>query len=280
MAPNSRHVAWCFTLNNPTNEEENSIKAWCSDEGIATYIVYGRERGGDRGTPHLQGYVEFRGRRTLSSVRSLCRRAHWESRKGTSFEASSYCKKDGDFHEAGTISNPGRRTDLESIRDEIKSGVSEERIAEEYFSRWVVYRRSFSAYRQLVLGRTRPRPRVEVLWGRTGTGKTGYVYYRHYGEPIWKWPGDQWFDGYDGQRVALFDDFNGEINITKMLRVLDIYPEQVPVKGGFTWFVPEKIYITSNVCPADWYPNASQAHIAALGRRFQRVEQISEPVFD
>jgi len=271
-------TSWCFTLNNYTAADEATIAAWCSAPQIATYVVYGREVGENR-TPHLQGYAEFKGRRTLSSVRSLLGRAHWEPRRGTSEEAATYCKKDGSFFEAGVLSKRGRRKDLEEIREEIKAGASEVSIAENHFSQWVVYRRSFSAYRQLVLGGERPVPRVEVLYGPTGTGKTRYVYHRHTDERIWKWPGDQWFDGYDGQDVALFDDFSGEIGITKFLRVLDRYPERVPVKGAFVFFAPRRIYITSNTHPMDWFPDASRAHIDALLRRLTRVEHVMSSIY-
>jgi len=270
---------WCFTLNNYTAADEQTLSTWCSSPTpIATYLCYGREVG-DSGTPHLQGYAEFKGRRTLSSVRSLIPRAHWEPRRGTSQEAATYCKKDGNFFEEGVLSQRGRRKDLEEIRDEIKAGATEVSIAENHFSQWVVYRRSFSAYRQLIMDGQRPVPRVEVLYGPTGTGKTRYVYHRHSTDLIWKWPGDQWFDGYSGQSVALFDDFNGEINITRMLRVLDRYPEQVPVKGAFVHFCPRHIYITSNAHPMDWFPDASRAHIDALLRRITRMEHVMSSIY-
>ena len=48
---------WCFTLNNYSVEEEETIR-----NAPCAYMLFGRERG-DEGTPHLQGYVHFKNER-------------------------------------------------------------------------------------------------------------------------------------------------------------------------------------------------------------------------
>jgi len=101
---------WCFTINNPTAEDEQRLTELCHDvrgNGIV-YLVYGREIG-EYGTPHLQGFVIFRNRKRLRTVRDvLGQRGHYEVARGTASEAADYCKKDGDFTEAGTIPHSGR----------------------------------------------------------------------------------------------------------------------------------------------------------------------------
>lgn len=51
---------WCFTLNNPT-EDEIVMIAFRMTAGIV-YMIYGREHfdGAEGHTPHLQGYIEYR----------------------------------------------------------------------------------------------------------------------------------------------------------------------------------------------------------------------------
>ena len=80
--------------------------------------------------------------------------------------------------------------------------------------------------------------------------------------------GNQWFDGYYGQSNALFDDFDGQHpSITMMLQILDRYPLQAPVKGGFVNWTPTTIYITTNLPFEEWYPDAHAVHREALRRR-------------
>jgi hypothetical protein len=92
---------WCFTLNNYTPEEEKALISLGNDDtGCLSYLIYGREKGSN-GTPHLQGYVEFRSRTRLASAKNKLgiQRIHLERRLGTAAQAAVYCKKDGDYFE-------------------------------------------------------------------------------------------------------------------------------------------------------------------------------------
>lgn len=121
-------------------------------------------------------------------------------------------------------------------------------------------------------------PDVFVLWGSTNTGKTSAVFDAHDHSDIYMHTGSMWFDGYDGHSVALFDDFDGkEFRISYLLKLLDRYPFRVPVKGGFVSWYPRTIYITSNLNPVLWYPNADSQHFLALRRRFTKVTHYSTP---
>ena len=87
--------AWCYTLNNYTEEERDSLRSL-----KCVYQVFGYERGAE-GTPHLQGYVQFKDQKTQSAVKKMMPRAHLEPRRGTIDQAVEYCKKDGDWEEFG-----------------------------------------------------------------------------------------------------------------------------------------------------------------------------------
>lgn len=128
----AQHAAkrWCFTINNYTAAERQSI---LDSAGDFDYLIVAREYG-DSGTPHLQGYFILKTKCRLRQVKALSngifRRAHLEVSRGTPQEASDYCKKgypdphndqehhEADFEEFGELpSTQGKRTDFEKLDD-------------------------------------------------------------------------------------------------------------------------------------------------------------------
>lgn len=107
---------WCFTLNNPTEDVEQTVTDFVSSRDV-TYGIFGREVG-ESGTPHLQGFVILCRSRRLSYLRNKFQ-AHWTRRhsNSTNEQARDYCKKDGDWEEFGEfpVSQQGRRNDLEEL---------------------------------------------------------------------------------------------------------------------------------------------------------------------
>lgn len=271
MSLNSRSKYFCFTLNNYTAEDESRLASLdCS------YVIYGREVG-EGGTPHLQGYVEFASRLRGAQVKALVSsRCHIEKRRGTGVQASDYCKKDGDFVERGSLSKvkQGSRKDLMLVKEAIDSGCSMSEIADDHFTSWVKYRKSFESYKFLKSPPIFRNADVFCLWGEPGTGKTRFVYENEHDLYICSDPSLKWFDGYGGEEAVLIDDYNGEATTSFLLRVLDKYPLMVPVKGGFIPWNPLRIYVTSNIPP----PFGHLTHSAAIRRRFRRVMHLENPL--
>ena len=85
---------WCFTLNNYTDSEYQDILTFLNN-GSNKYII-GKEKG-EKGTPHLQGYIELEKKMRLSEVKTLCKRIHFEKTKGTQEDNIKYCSKEGDY---------------------------------------------------------------------------------------------------------------------------------------------------------------------------------------
>jgi len=52
---------------------------------------------------------------------------------------------------------------------------------------------------------------------------------------------------------VVIDDFYGWLPLNFMLQLMDRYPMQVPVKGGYVNWAPRFIYITSNKHYVHWY---------------------------
>nr|UZT54555.1 MAG: replication-associated protein [clictolig virus 3] len=140
----AKNRRWVFTLNNYTDDDEQRILDFFEGERV-TYGIFGRERG-ENGTPHLQGFVIFRTPQRLSFCRAnISDRAHYEQARGTSEEASEYCKKDANFDERGTCpAGAGARTDLDQFREWVTSlavAPSQREIAQQFPSLWLRYPR-------------------------------------------------------------------------------------------------------------------------------------------
>ncbi len=153
--------------------------------GDTKYIYWGEEICPKTGRAHLQGYVEFAEAVTRATVKRRLGdpAVHVKPRKGTQAQALNYCKKDGiegspsyreDFvyHEFGTAATPGKRTDLDSVREDLSDGHGMRRIALagasyvglRFAEKWLTY---------LEPGRGLDSvPDVRWYWGGTGTGKT------------------------------------------------------------------------------------------------------------
>lgn len=115
---------------------------------------------------------------------------------------------------------------------------------------------------------------VVVYWGAPGTGKTRRVYELTPMVDLYQLNTSTrpiWWDGLLDQSTILMDDFAGQIPMPELLQLLDRYQYQLPIKGGFTWKKYKRVYITSNLNPRAWYPNATPEQQQALLRRISRI---------
>lgn len=275
---------WCFTLNNYTEDELVQLRVFGGTLGGSgpTYLLYGREVG-ESGTPHLQGYVEYSTRQRMAQVkRDLGSRVHLEKRRGRADQAAEYCKKDGDFEEFGKLSGnfQGRRTDLDAFKEAVEGGADFREATDQCFTVAIKYRRGLREWYQDRQPREIAEKEVICFWGETGTGKSHTVWTTEAINDIWKMPhsNGMWFDGYDGQPVALFDEFSGSrMSVGQFLEITDKYPQDVPVKGSFVRWRPKKVYFCSNIDPREWWPSITDPVRAAVMRRFTRIMHFSQP---
>lgn len=142
----SRAKNWCFTLNNYTHEDVARILGLEAEVSVS-YCVFGREIG-ESGTPHLQGFVSFKERKTRASVVALLGQAHFTVARRVQ-NSIEYCKKDGDFSEFGTppVVSQGQRSDIELFKEEVASGVLDPKLLRETHSEvWAKYPRFCQEY--------------------------------------------------------------------------------------------------------------------------------------
>lgn len=270
MPINTRAAAWCFTLNNYTDNELSTLRG-VGNQPTTHYLVLGFETGAE-GTPHVQGFYCSRNRITFTTVKNrLGDRIHVEPMRGNHQQASDYCKKDGTFEEHGVLPAPGTRTDLGSIVEKVRVTKRLRDAAEEFPELYIRYGRGIQNW-YYVAGVVQPRnwrPNVYVYAGDPGTGKSRLAAEQCASfsnrEPYYK-PDGQWWDGYEGHDCVIFDDFYGGYPYHDLLKCLDRYPHQVAVKGAFVEFVPKLIIFTSNKLVSKWY-NADKCPVQALFRR-------------
>jgi len=106
-----------------------------------------------------------------------------------------------------------------------------------------------------------------VFWGRSGTGKSRRAWEEAGMEAYCKDPRTKFWDGYGSEKNVVIDEFRGGIDIAHLLRWLDRYPVRVEIKGSSKPLLCERIWITSNLSPREWYPGLDSDTAEALSRR-------------
>ncbi|WAR27258.1 MREP-like protein [Mya arenaria] len=116
----SQSKNWLFTVNNFTSEDENIFK-----DLECNYLIFGHEIG-EKGTPHLQGYVQMNVNKRMTGMKKNHKTAHWEIARGSAQQNRVYCSKDhNDIFEKGNMITERRgKVDalLKSIREGMKAG--------------------------------------------------------------------------------------------------------------------------------------------------------------
>lgn len=262
-----------------------------------TYAVWQQEISPSTGNTHVQMYIEFSQVVRVSFVQqlfSIPRNAYALPRRGSRDTCIKYCTKEetrlkGPFIIDNTnANNQGSRTDVHTIHSMIASGA---RSADIYTAFPNTYMRMVHGVRQamaVVRQRDAPRDRqvrVIVLYGQTGTGKTyGIVnqpecdLYTVDSSMLQSNSGNLWWDGYEGERHVLFDEYNDWFGIAGLLKYLDRYALRIQSKGSSTVAYYNILYITSNKAPWEWKDRNGQEfnpeHKAALHRRIHTLGEV------
>lgn len=257
---------WCFTCNNYSIDDINSLIN-CGH----SYLIFGKEIG-EKGTPHLQGYIEFDSGKTFESMKKINNRCWFGARAGNQQEAINYCKKDGDFQEFGSPKQQGKRSDIEIVKEMVKENKNMKEIFNEVSS--------FQALKVAEIGlrlfESKRNWKSKVTWcfGSSGAGKSKYCYDVLKNKEVW-WSGKnlKWWDGYDKHEYIVLDDFRADFcTFHELLRILDRYPYTIEVKGGTRQLLAKEIYITSIFSPTEIYKNKNENEdIVQLLRRIDHI---------
>lgn len=221
--------------------------------GKPWYGVFGREVAPSTGTAHLQGYLYSKGPVSFSTIKGMFASAHIEKAKGNPTQNITYCTKDGDWFEINAELKPvgqGTRTDLIGLLDKAKSfAPAAELITAGHVASGAALR-SYQRIQGLVQAPRRPDVRVGWFWGSSGHGKTRAAV-EVLDDGAFLMGNDKgWWDGYDGQRSVIIDDYDpAGISPATLLRILDRYPLTVGGKGTSLPFCGVRIIVTSCVHP-------------------------------
>lgn len=265
---------FCFTLNNYTALEYEWLKAF-----DCKWMIIGKEVG-KNGTPHLQGAVVLNTRRQFSTLKKTIgfARAHMEEMKGTVQDSIKYCtKEDKDAFQKGSV-EPGKRNDIHSALQKLKDAPSMADLVlkdDDFAVTYIKYPIGLTNYRNMFEGHREGPPVVFWIYGDTGTGKTksSVEWTERRGLEYWMSLGSlQWFNGYNGEPVAILDDFRtGHCKFSFLLRLLDRYRFSVPFKGGFRNWIPKVIFITAPLKPRDMFDLKKEGDIQQLERRITHL---------
>ena len=240
------------------------------------YIVLGFEVCPRTQREHIQGFVRFQHPKTFVGVKQLLGRKRFAphiEQSAPSPASILYCKKGGDFKEAGTqpeFVHPGTKADEDS---EISKAVARKRELyaslkdgaqpfdlidaqpEEY-----AFIHSISKYAAASRVRTFAA-QVLYIHGSTGLGKTtttqlcldklNISYYK-------KAPGCKWFCGYNFERIIIFDEFASAIPLHRFNAMCDPKPPLLEIKGAQIPNAATHYIILSNRSPDDQYSNSKE----------------------
>lgn len=280
--PVSKGRKWIVTdwLKPEDGDWERAIQRWQDALTITKvrYAVWVVEQG-ETEKPHIQGFLHLQKNHSLGMLKKLlqCSKIHAEQVKSDE-KAEHYCSKPHEGCDCKHCKKPGERlwgpatvgqkpvyhakkteSPTDMLTALVAEGATDEQIAE--VAPWALLRhkRGIDALRFAHMkSKSKEWRHVEVilLTGDAGTGKTAWAISES-GDGYYK-PDlskkELWFDGYQGERTLILDDFCGSsTKFEELLKLLDGHQLQLPIKGGHTYAMWTRVIITSNTEPESWY---------------------------
>lgn len=282
---------WCATINNLVDEDYSQF---ADIEEFTTYYVYGKETG-DSGNFHLQCYIAFKRVTDLSKLKQMWPRGHFElmacKRPKT---AADYCKKGCQSHEEwsklgingpnyglrasfleyGTVPESQGEKGAKATKD-MWAGVIDSALKGEFENILPnILIPHYSQIKKFHFDNQLPlflvnELRNEWIWGEPGIGKSRRA--REENPSLYDKMLNKWWDGYEGERTVLLDDFEIEHKIFghHLKRWCDHYSFPAEIKNHVKQIRPDKIVVTSNYHPNEIWEGAM---LEAILRRFKVIK--------
>jgi hypothetical protein len=275
---------WVFTVNNYTTEDEESLK-----KIPANYLLYGKEIG-EKGTPHLQGYIQLE-KKTRRRCLTKYIKCFWEVAKGSIDDNIRYCRKDKQHVEIGIplrTQGKGSAASSRELKIARNALLVQRDLNELVINGDITMKESkavSNAKKVLIEESNRKRKHERIdgefpnKWyhGKSGTGKS-YIA-RHDHPDAFDKPCNKWWDGYNNEDVVIIDDLDKrhEGLIHHLKRWTDRYSFPAEIKGGTLGLIrPKIIIITSNYTPSDIWPQSQDYE--PMERRCELVEFVTTDI--
>lgn len=253
-----------FMFTHYPEEEIKEIHPASNSDKIR-YMIWQNELCPKTGRLHVQGYVQFTNPMCLKGMKDIFgNTCHFDKCRGNESQCIAYCSK-----EESKLSGPweygikagstqGKRNDLVDFVNRCLDKPTDLELLEEHPAEWAKYEKvPGRVINALIEDECRYKERemhIFLLWGKTGSGKTHHAL--EYSSDYFKlelYNGGIWFDRYKGQETLIIDEFDGQLSINLMKKILDKWPLQLPVKGASTWAAWKTVIIISNTEPRYWW---------------------------
>jgi len=274
---------WCFTVNNYSTQEVETIKAWETTQSMK-YLVFGFERAPETDTPHLQGYVYWNNARSFTALKELCPRAHWTRARGDSLQNREYCLKtrpqdaapNAEWHEAGErpVSNKEKGALAKAFWDDTRK-LAEQGDFDQIDSK--IYITHLNSLHRIAAMHLKPSDHLNDctgiwLYGPPGLGKSHMI--RELLPGLYDKCANKWWDGFT-EGAACIDDFDMAHACLghHLKRWADRYAFTAEVKGGTINIRPTWMAVTSNYTIRQIFgaTPGNELLVEALERRFKQV---------
>lgn len=297
---NSQARKWSLVINNP-NECGFDYKAICEIlmKFFPDYFCMADEIA-TTGTLHTHIFIYSHSPIRFNTIKSRFPIAHIEKAYGTAKENRDYVLKSGkwenseksetsvggSFYEYGEMpeEKEEKNPQMSKLLDNIKDGKRTAEIIDDSPS--LAFRvHDIDTLRQTLLSEafTKNNRFIEVayIYGASGTGKTKGIYDKHGAQDICRVTNYRSgkgisFDGYNGQDVLVFEEFNSQIPIEDMLNYLDIYPLYLPARYSDRIACYTKVYITSNIPLDEQYKDVQKNRLETWKALLRRIHKIIE----
>jgi len=266
---------WCLTL---FQEEGSNIPDWEDffedNQPKFKYFVGQQEVCPRTHRVHWQMFLVLDNPTTFNNVKTRIFKdypgIHIEMAKGTSKEASDYCKKDESFMEGGirfeygAIGKQGERNDIKKAILDIERGKRMRDVAMNNSTVFVKYHKGLDAYRNIIRASPmRNRPTIYYWFGPTGVGKSRFFHevmqglseYYNYDCSM-----GNWFQGYDAEPTIFMDEYKYQekpnqlgLSLTSLLKLWDRGPFSMQTKGGSVSIHAANFFIAGNATLSDLY---------------------------
>lgn len=240
-------ASWIYVRNNYDEKDQQLLR-----DLECSVNVFGREKG-EKGTPHLQGFITFRKPYRFKGLQKVLQ--GWHIQPAISAEkAFNYCLKELDYEIKDTRCQ-GRRSELEGPAEMIKSKKRMREVAQTYPEVYIKHHRGFKALQAELMEDRHWYCECWIVHGPAGTCKTAFA--KGFFGDWYMLTNKKWWQRYEGQRKVIVNEFSEEWwDVDTFCNIVDRQEYDVEIKGHSMPLQADHIIITTNENPDTWYRNS------------------------